>query len=159
MILFLIYGIIACSRTPSPRKNRGAIVWRVSKVVDGDTFWAINPNDNKIKIRLIGVDAPESRNSFRKKISPFGKVSKSYLTDLILGKNLTLEIDVDSLDQYGRTLAYAFLEDRTFVNDKIIKDGYGKVMTVPPNVKYVERFVDSQRQARENKLGVWKEYE
>ena len=63
--------------------------------------------------------------------------------------------DVDSLDQFGRTLAYVYLEDGTFVNADLVKNGYAMVMTVPPNIKFADEFVKLQQEARENNKGLW----
>ena len=128
---------------------------KVTKVVDGDTFWADDGSAKGIKIRLIGVDAPESRNVFKKKKGYYGKEAKTYLSDLFEGQSVRLEYDVDSLDQYGRTLAYVYLTDGTFVNADLVKNGYAMVMTVPPNVKYVDLFVKLQIKARKENLGLW----
>jgi micrococcal nuclease len=129
----------------------------VTKVIDGDTFWADNDTKDGVKVRLIGVDAPESKNVFKKKIGYYGKEAKAYLTTLLSGKNVKLVCDVDSLDQYGRTLAYVYLEDGTFVNADLIKNGYAMLMSIPPNVKFADEFVKLQQEARENNRGLWKE--
>ena len=130
-------------------------IYRITKVSDGDTFWCKNDREQRIKIRLIGIDAPEPRNYFRKKEQAFGKEASRYATDLLLHKTIKLEFDVDSLDQYGRTLAYAYLIDGTFINEKIVKDGYAILMTIAPNVKYEQRFQEAQHYAREKGLGLW----
>jgi micrococcal nuclease len=129
---------------------------RVIKVVDGDTFWINDGSSEDTKIRLIGVDAPESRNSFKKVIGFYGKESKQYLSSLISGKYVRLEYDVDRFDQYKRTLAYVYLENGLFVNSDLVKNGYAMVMTVPPNVKYADLFVALQHEAREHYRGLWK---
>lgn len=129
----------------------------VTKVVDGDTFWVNDGSEKGLKIRLIGVDAPESRNVFKKVIGYYGKESKQFMTSLIGGKKVRLEYDVDPLDQYGRTLAYVYLQDGTFVNAELVKMGFGMVMTVPPNVKYAEKFIKLQRAARKRNMGLWNE--
>jgi len=129
---------------------------KVTKVVDGDTFWADDGSEKGIKIRLIGVDAPESRNVFKKKKGYFGEEAKAYLSNMFEGQSVRLEYDVDSLDQYGRTLAYAHLTDGTFVNADLAKNGYAMVMTVPPNEKCADAFVNYQQEARENNRGLWK---
>ena len=110
-----------------------------------------------MKVRLIGVDAPESKNVFRKKIGYYGKEAKAYLTKILSGKNIKLVCDVDSLDQYGRTLAYVYLEDGTFVNADLMRNGYAMLMTIPPNVKFADEFLKLQQEARENNRGLWKE--
>jgi micrococcal nuclease len=129
---------------------------KVTKVSDGDTFWADDGSEKGLKIRLIGVDAPESRNVFKKKKGYYGVEAKTYLTGLLKNSNVRLEYDVDTLDQYGRTLAYVYLTDGTFINADLVKNGYAMVMTVPPNVKYADEFVKHQQEARENNRGLWK---
>jgi len=53
-------------------------------------------------------------------------------------------------------LAYVYLEDGTFLNAHLVKNGYASVMTIPPNVKYADYFVKLQREARLNKRGLWR---
>jgi micrococcal nuclease len=108
-----------------------------------------------LNIRLIGIDAPESRNTGRKKIGYYGQQSKEYLTKLLDNKKVRLEYDVGRKDQYNRTLAYVYLPDGTFVNAELVRKGYAMVMTIPPNVKYAEKFVKLQRKARKNNRGLW----
>jgi len=66
-----------------------------------------------------------------------------------------LERDVSDVDQYGRALRYVYLEDGTLFNELLLKEGYGKVVTYPPDVKYAERFVAAQVEAREAGKGLW----
>ncbi|MBL0309493.1 MAG: thermonuclease family protein [Bacteroidetes bacterium] len=127
----------------------------VTKIVDGDTFWADNGTKEGIKVRLIGVDAPESRKTLKKEIGYYGKEAKDYLTKMLAGKSVKLVRDVDSLDRFGRTLSYVYLEDGTFVNADLMKNGYAMILTIPPNVKFAKEFVKLQREARENHRGLW----
>jgi micrococcal nuclease len=129
----------------------------VTKVVDGDTFWIDDGSETGLKIRLIGVDAPESRNAFRKVVGYYGKESTQFMTMLIAGKKVRLEYDVDTLDMYGRTLAYVYLQNGTFINAELVRQGYAMVMTVPPNVKFAEKFVKLERTARKRNRGLWNE--
>jgi micrococcal nuclease len=129
----------------------------VTKVVDGDTFWADDGTSKGLKIRLIGVDAPESRRTFKKQVGYFGKEAKTYLTNLLSGRSVRLEYDLNRTDQYGRTLAYVYLQDGTFVNAELVKNGFAMTLTIPPNVKFVDEFVKLQEEARENNRGLWKE--
>ena len=132
-------------------------IYKVDTFVDGDTFWVLDKDRRRLKIRLIGIDAPETKNVFRKKKHPFGIHSKEYL-DSILTKSeyVKLTFDVDSLDQYGRTLAYAYLNDGTFLNELMVRNGYATIMTIAPNIKFEDLFYEAQRYARENNLGIWK---
>lgn len=145
---------ISCNSRSGNRKSKIEYL-AVTKIVDGDTFWADNGSEKGIKIRLIGIDAPESRKTFRKEVGYYGKEAKAYLIKMLSSKNVKLICDVDSLDQFGRTLAYVYLEDGTFVNADLVKNGYAMVMTVPPNVKFADEFVKLQQEARENNNGLW----
>ncbi|NEN25398.1 nuclease [Cryomorpha ignava] len=164
LLVLLVLIVVSCNSNSGNRKaeiqkielsNKDGSL-KVTKVVDGDTFWADDGSEKGVKIRLIGVDAPESRNVFKKKKGYYGQEAKAYVSNLFEGQSVRLEYDVDSLDQYGRTLAYVYLLDGTFVNADLVKNGYAMVMTVPPNVKYADDFVKYQRDARENNRGLWK---
>lgn len=128
----------------------------IKKFVDGDTFWVDDGSEKGLKIRLIGVNTPETVHP-RKPVEYYGKEASNYVKNRLTGKKVRLEFDVDRVDRYGRTLAYVFLKDGTFLNADLIKKGYGQVMTVPPNVKYSEKFLELERKARENNIGLWKE--
>jgi micrococcal nuclease len=152
LLLFLIL-LLSVNLSPAQKPSNW---YQVSQVVDGDTFWIVNGNQEREKIRLIGVDAPESRKSGKKEIGHFGKESKIFLDQLLTGKKVRLEYDVGKYDRYKRTLGYVYLEDGTFLNAYLIKNGYASVMTVPPNVKYADQFVKLQKEAREKNRGLWK---
>lgn len=153
--LIILSGISCNSTTEKKETKKSDGSFAVKKISDGDTFWIYNDTSEGEKIRLIGVDAPESKNVFKKKKGYFGTEAKEYLTNLLKGKHVKLEYDVDHTDQYGRTLAYVYLEDGTFVNADLVKSGYAMVMTVPPNVKFADEFVKLQQEARENNRGLW----
>jgi len=136
------------------RQDNG-ILMPVKRVVDGDTFWADDGTADGLKIRLIGLDAPEIHSTARKEAGTYGPESKDYLKQMLTGKKVRLEYDVVKFDQYHRTLAYVFLEDGTFVNAELIKDGYAVVLTIPPNVRYTDEFLKLQRKARRQDKGLW----
>lgn len=129
----------------------------ISKFVDGDTFWVKHLNGEEEKIRFIGIDTPEARNTGRTKIEYFGKEASKYVERLLTGKKVRLEFDVQRYDRHKRTLAYIFLEDGTFLNAHLVKEGYATVATFPPNVKYVDLFVDLEKEARSKGKGMWAE--
>jgi len=128
--------------------------YSIKKEVDGDTFWLDDGCDGA-KIRFIGMDAPESRNMFKIKEEPYGKESTKYLHQLIVNQKVRVEFDVQKKDRYNRILAYCFLQDGTFLNDIMVKSGYALVDTHPPNIKYQDLFIKSQKYARQNNLGIW----
>lgn len=124
--------------------------WRTCiRVVDGDTIVL----DGNEKVRLIGVDTPETKDP-RKPVQYFGKEAYEFTKSLVEGKKVRLEYDQTRIDKYGRTLAYVYLEDGTFLNAEIIKQGYGFAYTRFP-FKYLEEFRQYEREARENERGLW----
>ncbi|ACU07542.1 prophage LambdaCh01, nuclease domain protein [Flavobacteriaceae bacterium 3519-10] len=127
----------------------------VYKVVDGDTFWMRDQNNLETKVRLIGIDGPETRNTRKKKKGYYGNEAKVYLQSLILDRYVFIEQDVRSRDQYGRLLAYVYTENNLFVNADLIANGYAVIMSVPPNVKHQDEFFNLQQQARKNRAGMW----
>lgn len=138
-------------------KSQQTSFFFVTKVVDGDTFWILNSQKKKEKIRLIGIDAPESR-SFGIKIQKeyFGAEAKIYLTQLLQYKKVRLEYDVVRKDRFGRTLAYAYLENGLFLNAHLVQNGYAVAYTIPPNVRFSQLFYQLQRKARNEQKGLWK---
>lgn len=115
----------------------------VTRVVDGDTF-CYEENDEEIKVRLIGIDTPESvaPKESGKTNTIEGSIASVFTKDLIFSNNgiLYLEYDKEKYDKYGRELAYAYLEDGRMVQDILLLEGYADLMTIEPNTKYAKRF-------------------
>lgn len=130
--------------------------YEVISVTDGDTF-KINYNGEEKKVRLIGVDTPESVSPNKEKNNNYGKEASKYTKQRLEGKYVSLEFDIQETDKYGRYLAYIYLEDGTMYNKELLEKGYAQVATYPPNVKYVEEFEEIQKKARENNIGFWAE--
>jgi micrococcal nuclease len=154
---------IAPAKSAPQASNEGGYFF-VERVVDGDTLKLSNGK----KVRLIGVDTPElhesdklSRDAARSRkdasiIKGLGKKASDFTKGLVQGKRVRLEYDIKKNDRYGRILGYLYLEDGTFVNAKILSEGYGQVMTIQPNVKYADYFLKLERQARQDGKGLWK---
>lgn len=130
--------------------------YEVISVTDGDTF-KINYNGEEKKVRLIGVDTPESVSPNKEKNNNYGKEASKYTKERLKGKMIFIEFDAQQTDKYGRFLAYVYLEDGTMYNKELLEKGYAQVATYPPNVKYVEEFEKIQKRARENNIGFWAE--
>jgi micrococcal nuclease len=155
LIYILLILLPVASMGQSAPKDAEAL-FAVTRVVDGDTFWVDDGSEKGLKIRLIGIDAPEPRNTGTRPKGYFGTESTGYLQQMLTGKRVRLEYDVARHDRYGRTLAYAFLEDGTFVNAELVKNGYAMAMTIPPNVKYAHTFTEMASKARRQNKGLWK---
>ena len=123
-----------------------------SYVIDGDTIIVII-DGKKEKVRLIGIDTPEKDGPYTKE-EPFGKEASAFTKKITEGKKVMLEYDRQKRDKYGRLLAYVYLEDSTFLNAEIIRQGYGTVFRKFP-FKYRDDFEGYEREARDNKKGLW----
>lgn len=130
----------------------GQELFRVTRVIDGDTIQL----ENGERVRLIGVDTPETVHP-SKPIEYFGKEASNFTKTLLEGKRVRVDYDVQKRDKYNRLLGYLYLEDGTFVNGELVKQGYARISTYPPNVKYVDLFKELQKEARENNRGLWAE--
>lgn len=124
--------------------------WRtVERVVDGDTVVL----DGGERVRLLGINTPESVDP-RRPVQYFGKEASKFLKTLAEGRRVRLEYDQDRSDRYGRTLAYLYLDDGTFVNAEIVRQGYGFAFTRYP-FRHMEEFRRLEREAREQGRGLW----
>lgn len=127
----------------------------VVEVVDGDTYKVQDPTTKVIKtVRIIGADTPETKAP-RKPVQYYGKEASDYAHQLLLHRFVVLKKDVSETDKYGRLLRFVYLGDGTFVDEKLIRDGYAHVLTIPPDVKYADLFKEAERDAREHKRGLW----
>jgi micrococcal nuclease len=129
----------------------------VVRVIDGDTI-VVQVNGHPETVRLIGVDAPETKDP-RKPVEYFGKEASRFTASLVKGQQVRLEIQTSptSRDKYGRLLAYVFRQsDNLLVNKEIIRQGYRHAYT-----KYsfdrgrMGEFRATERSAREQKRGLW----
>jgi micrococcal nuclease len=123
----------------------------VTRVVDGDTI-DISPSvEGRSRVRLIGMDTPEVYFGTQ----PYGPEASAFAKQQLDGEEVRLELDVQKIDPYGRLLAYVYLPDGKMFNETLLEEGYAQVATFPPNVKYVDRFLEAQREARAANRGLW----
>ncbi|STA73868.1 thermonuclease (Snase-like) [Campylobacter lari] len=112
---------------------------KVSHVIDGDTIEA-KFEDKKLKIRLFGIDAPESDQAY-------GKMAMQFLSAIVLNKEVVLSVKDE--DKYGRILAIVYLNDKD-INQVMVKNGFAWAYE-----HYSDLYVNEQNYAKENKKGLW----
>ena len=139
----------------------GAVVWpsaggeregRVTRVVDGDTIRVV-VDGREEPVRYIGIDTPESVKPGAP-IGCFAKAASAANRRLVAGRRVRLVFDVEERDRYGRLLAYVYRND-TFVNAELVRQGYARPATFPPNVRHEKLFHALARDAREAGRGLW----
>ena len=124
------------------------IAGRVIAVTDGDTIKVLDAQHVQYKVRLAGIDAPESRQAY-------GTRSKQNLSDLVFGKTVTVEFDKH--DRYGRIVGKV-LHEKSDMNLKQIEAGlawhykqYAKEQSMEDRLRYAE----AESRARAAHLGLW----
>ncbi|MEC9014662.1 MAG: thermonuclease family protein, partial [Chloroflexota bacterium] len=125
----------------------------VSRIVDGDTIKVILGGRLQT-IRYIGIDTPETKHS-NKPIECFGAEASRFNQQLVSGKPVILEKDTTDRDRYGRLLRYVWVEGVGLVNQVLVENGYARVYSFPPDVKYESILISAESFARENMSGLW----
>ena len=138
IVLALVLTLLApgCARV-----TEGAAL--VTRVIDGDTIEI----EGGYRVRYIGIDTPEKEESYYWEALRANR-------DLVEGKKVWLEGDVEDRDEYGRLLRYVWV-DNTMVNAELVRLGYAYSYSYPPNVKYQTYLLQMEQEAREHKRGLW----
>lgn len=118
----------------------------VERVVDGDTLVCTDER----RIRLLMIDAPESGQG------EAGAVAKAALSRFApRGARLGVELDIQTTDRYGRTLAHLLLADGRRINELLLEAGVVMVAVYPPNVNHVDAYRAAQARAQAARRGLW----
>jgi len=130
----------------------------VIRHIDGDTVELefknpIPPINKTEKIRMIGVDTPETVHP-KKQVEFFGKEASDFTKKALLGKDIFVALDWDTRDKYGRLLAYIYLQDGECFNAKLLKEGMAHCYTRFP-FQFLDEFRQYEAAARAQKRGLW----
>jgi micrococcal nuclease len=129
---------------------------RVSAIVDGDTIH-IDIDGHSTVVRLLGVDAPElhDRDDPAGRPQPFARAAADFTRRMLADRRVRLEFEPDDrLDRYGRTLAYVFLDDGTFFNGELLRQGYAHAYTGFA-LRYRAELDADEAVARRARRGLW----
>jgi micrococcal nuclease len=150
-----------------PSADSALVNASIINVVDGDTI-TVRLGERTESVRLIGIDTPESRFNKRaalqaersekdvRTILNLGKQAYAALRSLApKGSMVRLEFDVERRDRYDRLLAYVYSHDGVMLNEEMISRGYAQLLTIPPNVRYVERFTKALKKSQQAGRGLW----
>ena len=124
-------------------------------MIDGDT---IELSDGRL-VRYIGIDAPEARRrvggQWIADPEPLAQEATAFNRRQVEGRRVRLEYDAQTHDRFGRLLAYVYVGE-TMVNAALLEAGFAQPLTIPPDVRYAERFRALAAQARAEGRGVWR---
>jgi len=115
----------------------------VTRVIDGDTIEIAGGE----RVRYIGIDTPEVGE-------PYYQEATEANRNLVEGKRVRLEKDVEDRDEYGRLLRYVWV-NTTMVNAELVRLGYAYSYSHHPNTRYQEYILRVEKEAREQKRGLW----
>jgi len=124
----------------------------VLRVVDGDTL-LVRLNGRSVRVRYIGIDAPESVRP-DSPVESMGPEAAQANKELVDGRRVLLERDVSDTDRHGRLLRYVWVGDM-MVNGELVRRGYAQAITYPPDVKYQSWLRQLETEAREQQRGLW----
>ncbi|MDK8644157.1 thermonuclease family protein [Staphylococcus condimenti] len=127
---------------------------QVKRFIDGDTFIATDKDGKEIKVRMIGMDTPETVKP-NTPVQPYGKEASNYSKKTLNHKTVYLEYDKEKQDQYGRNLSYVWLDKDHMYNKELVEKGLAREKYFAPNGKYREVFKEAQKQAQDENLNIW----
>jgi micrococcal nuclease len=132
-----------------------SIAGRVVRVIDGDTIRVRldDPAESRT-VRYIGVDTPETVAP-GEPVQCFGKAASDFNRRLVAGKRVRLVLGRERRDRYGRLLAYVRLDGGPLVEDALLRGGYARTLTIPPNDDRAAHFRALERRARTTGRGLW----
>jgi micrococcal nuclease len=116
---------------------------RIVHIRDGDT--AEYPGEKAV--RFLGIDAPETGQ-------PGADSATAFNAALVLDEEVGLEFGRDSLDRYGRELAWVFIDGR-MANIELLKAGWAWCYFFDGNMKYSDQMIRAVRLAMDNRRGLW----
>lgn len=137
------------------------------RIVDGDTIIVEDSTGAHKRVRMIGIDTPESVAQEEERNNEYGVMASDYTKDLLSkAGTVYLEYDIDSDDQYDRILAYVWLDDvddtfnvenikNSMVNAIIVENGYGIAKKYEPTVAHDDVLAELMSEADENNVGLW----
>jgi len=115
----------------------------VTHVIDGDTIEI----EGDYHVRYLGIDTPEIGE-------PYYSEALEANRNLVEGKRVWMEKDIEDKDEYGRLLRYVWVDD-AMVNAELVRLGYAYSYIYPPNTKHQMLILQAEQEAREQRLGLW----
>jgi micrococcal nuclease len=157
-LLLLAVSLVALALAWSGRGGdaapAGDRIGRVVRVVDGDTI-AVALAGRVERVRYVGIDTPESVKPDTP-VQCYAHKAAAENARLVAREQVRLVLDAEPRDRFGRLLAYVYrARDGLFVNAALVRGGFARTLTIPPNVRFAARFRALAAQARHGGRGLW----
>ncbi|WP_423919200.1 thermonuclease family protein [Frigoribacterium sp. 2-23] len=134
-----------------------AVAATVDRVVDGDTVIVVLDGGARERLRLIGVDTPETVKP-NAPVDCFGPEASAFTTaHAAAGSTVWLESDSTQgdRDRYDRLLRYVWVDDGSLLNEQLIAGGFGREDTYDAAYRYRDAFVQAEKTAEAQRVGLW----
>ena len=135
-VILLLVGFLSLS-------GQDILKGKATNVYDGDTFTLMTTDEKEIKIRIVGIDAPEAKQDY-------GIRSRDYARSILDGKQVTVYLEPG--ETYGRKLGIVITEDGLHFNYEMVAGGYAWFYDDYSDDKYLEA---AFKKAKKEKLGLW----
>jgi endonuclease YncB( thermonuclease family) len=164
LFICLISALTIFINVPVSHATIRTVTGTVTKVSDGDTIHLTTPEQTKLKVRLYGIDAPETvkinnrTGQVSKEGQPYGNEAWRALENKIMGKQVRL--DILDIDKYRRMVGMIYLDDRN-INLEMVREGYAEAYVEYLKPPYRSEFIEAEREAKAARKGIWSlpEYE
>jgi micrococcal nuclease len=149
--LVAVLVVVGCTQPANSAVDIGTVV----EVIDGDTV-DLSIAGHRQRVRLIGIDTPETKHP-SKPVQCYGPEATKFTESLLAhGTEVRIERDAEARDTYDRLLVYLYrTSDNTFINLELVLQGFAHVLTIEPNIAYMDKFVAASRDAQSNNRGLW----
>jgi len=138
---FLILSVLILNQALAADTITGKVV----SIADGDTITVLDSSNTQHKIRIYGVDCPESHQDY-------GQKAKQFTSDLVFGK--IVEVKVMDTDRYGRTVGIVNIGSKT-LNEELVKNGMAWFYGQYCKASVCSQWKQYQEGARNTKIGLW----
>ena len=158
ILLFIITGLTTFLFSPVTHAALRTVTGTVTKVSDGDTIHVTTPEQTKLRVRLYGIDAPETSKvnahsgQINKPGQPYGEDSWKALKNKIKGRQVRL--DILDIDKYRRMVGIIWCDDRN-INLEMVREGYAEAYVEYLKPPYRTQFLEAEREARSTRRGIW----
>jgi len=157
-LLLLLPLLLTCISVPTSHAAIRTVSGTITKITDGDTVHLTTPEQTKLKVRLYGIDAPETDkiNNHTGRISkpgqPYGEESMNALANKIMDKKV--KVDILDIDKYRRMVGMIYLDGRN-INLEMVREGYAEAFIEYLKEPYRSEFLKMEKEARSMKRGIW----
>ena len=141
------YLVFLCGCSPK-LSQVNLVSAEVMRVVSGQTIEVVLAGTSEVsKVRIAGIDAPDMRQI------PWGKTAQTRLVELVMGKQIAIELETEKRDRFNRLNAHVW-QDKTLISQQLVKEG-----CVLANTRYTRSYskllTNAQEYARLMGYGIW----